>query len=343
MDLTTKYLGLTLRSPLVVSACEPLSWEVDNIKRMEDAGAGAVVLFSLFEEELRKDARDLDKYMTAGTESFGESLSYFPEPAQLVLGPEEYLKHIQRAKAAVRMPIIASLNGSTMGGWTEFAALMEQAGADALELNIYFIPTDPAWDGARVEQEYLNIVRAVRAAVKIPLAVKLSPFFSSLMDVARQLDEAGVDGLALFNRFYQADIDMEALEAHPNLLLSTPQALRLPLTWLGILYGRIEADLAGTSGIHTGQDALKMLMVGAKAAMLCSVLLKHGIEHLRVIEEEMRAWMEKHEYESVQQMQGSMSQMNCADPGIFERAQYRRAITTYRAGPGVLTARRKAP
>ncbi len=329
MDLTTKYLGMTLRSPLVPSACH-LWGEVDNLKRLEDAGASAVVLESLFEEELSLERQELFHHLTHGTESFAEALTYFPEPEEFNLGPEEYLNHIRRAKEAVDIPIIPSLNGTSVGGWIEYSQKMEQAGADALELNIYYIPTDLNLTAEQVDLTYVDILKAVKSAVTIPVAVKLSPFFSNTANVAKRLEEAGADGLVLFNRFYQPDIDLENLELFPNLLLSTPQAMRLPLTWIGILYGRIQADLAATSGIHHTADVLKMLMVGANVTMLCSSLIKHGIDHLAKIEGEMREWMEEHEYQSVHQMQGSMSQKNCENPSAFERAQYMRALINYK-------------
>jgi len=331
MDLTTTYMGLTLRSPLVPSA-SPLSEEIDNLRRMEDAGAGAVVLSSLFEEQLRQERHELLHHLEHGTESFAEALTFFPTPQAFHVGPEGYLNHIRKAKEAVDIPVIASLNGSTVGGWTDFARQMEQAGADALELNVYYIPTDVEMSGAQVEQTYIDILMAVKAAVKVPVAIKLSPFFSNMAHMARLLDYAGADALTLFNRFYQPDIDLESLEVRPGVVLSTPFALRLPLTWIGILHGRIEADLAATSGIHQAQDVLKMLMAGASVTMLCSALLQFGIDHLRVVEQEMRTWMEEREYESVRQMQGSMSQKNCPDPSAFERAQYMKAITSYRPG-----------
>jgi dihydroorotate dehydrogenase (fumarate) len=330
MDLTTTYLGMKLRSPLVMSASQALSEEVDNVRRAEDAGAAAVVLYSLFEEQLRMEARELDHHMTAGTESFAESLTYFPEPSEFHLGPEGYLKHIQQAKKAVKIPVIASLNGTSLGGWTGFAKQMEQAGADALELNVYFIPTDMNMTGAEVEQTYIDILKAVKSAVTIPVAIKLSPFFSNLANMALRLDDAGADALVLCNRFYQPDIDLETLEVKPQVLLSTPQAIRIPLRWIAILCGRIQAGLAATSGIHTGQDVVKMLMVGASVTMLCSVLLQRGIDHIRVVEQELAQWMEEHEYESVRQMQGSMCQYLCPNPSAFERAQYMRALTSYK-------------
>ena len=325
IDLTTSYLGLNLASPLVVSA-SPLSRDVDGICRLEDAGASAVVLYSLFEEQLRQEEADLNYHLAAGTESFAESLTYFPQASEFHTGPEGYLNHIRKAKSSVKIPIIASINGSTLGGWTKFAAEMQRAGADAIECNIYNIPTDPNVSAADVENSYVEIVRAVKSVVTIPVAVKLSPFFSNFANIARRFDAAGADGLVMFNRFYQPDIDLEELEIRPNVLLSSQQALRLPLTWIGILYGKVKASLAGTSGVHTAEDVVKLLMVGANVTMLCSSLMRHGINHLRHVERELREWMEEHEYESVRQMQGSMSQQRCSDPGAFERAQYMRAV-----------------
>ena len=332
MDLTTNYLGLNLRTPLVVSA-SPLSEEIDKIKRMEDAGAAAVVLYSLFEEQLRQDRAELHHHLEQGTESFAEALTYFPEPEQFHLGPEEYLKHVANAKKAVKIPIIASLNGSSAGGWTQYAKAIQQAGADALELNIYYIPTDLNLTGAQVEQTYLDILKAAKSEVTIPVAVKLSPFFSNFANMAKRLADAGADGLVLFNRFYQPDIDLETLEVKPNILLSTPMAMRVPLRWIAILYGHVHASLAATSGIHRASDVLKMLMAGADVTMLCSVLIRHGVQQISVIERDLTAWMEEHEYVSVQQLRGSLSQKNCSDPSAFERAHYMRAISSYPIKP----------
>ena len=328
MDLSTKYLGLKLRTPLVPAA-SPLSEEVDNIKRMEDAGASAVVLYSLFEEQLRQERLELAHHMEQGTESFAEALTYFPEAEEYHLGPEEYLKHVANAKKAVKIPIIASLNGSSVGGWTEYAKLVQQAGADALELNIYYIPTDLDLSGADVEKTYLDILKAVKSRVKIPVAVKLSPFFSNFANMARRLDDAGANGLVLFTRYYQPDIDLEALEVKPNILLSTPMAMRVPLRWIALLHGRLKTSLAATSGIHRATDVLKMLMAGADVTMLCSTLIRHGPGHIKAIEKDLVAWMEEHEYESVKQLKGSLSQKKCPAPAAFERAQYMRAISTY--------------
>jgi dihydroorotate dehydrogenase (fumarate) len=325
LDLTTRYLGMQLRTPLVASA-SPLSQELADIRRLEDAGASAIVLYSLFEEQLRQESLELDFYLSEGSESHPESINFFPEPSEFRLGPDEYLDHVRRAKAAVKVPIIASLNGSSVGGWIQYATQIQEAGADALECNIYWIVTDPDMTSAEVEQHYIDIVQAVKTAVTIPVAVKVSPFFSNMANIAKRLDAAGADALVLFNRFYQPDIDLETLELTPRVLLSTPQAMRLPLTWIGILYGRLKAGLAATGGIHGADDVVKLLMVGSNVTMLCSTLLRNGINHLRAIEQGLRQWMETHEYESVKQMQGSMSQKNCADPSAFERAQYMRAV-----------------
>ncbi|MBE0691119.1 MAG: dihydroorotate dehydrogenase-like protein [Anaerolineae bacterium] len=328
VDITTTYLGLKLRSPLVVSA-SPLSEKVENIKRMEDAGAGAVVLYSLFEEQIRREREAMQHYLLYGTESFAEALTYFPEPEEYHAGTEDYLKLIADAKASVDIPVIASLNGASLGGWTKFARKMEEAGADALELNVYYIPTNMNMTGEEVENTYIDILHAVKSAVKIPIAMKLSPFFSNMAYMAKRLDMGGANALVLFNRFYQPDIDLETREVTPNVILSTPQAMRLPLTWVAILYGRIQADLAATSGIHTPTDVIKMIMAGANVTMMASALLRGGIDHLRVVEQGMRQWMEEHEYESVEQMRGSVSQLNAEDPSAFERTQYMRALKTY--------------
>ncbi len=329
MDLTTRYLGMNLRTPLVPSA-SPLSDDIDNIRRMEDAGAAAVVVHSLFEEQLTREQESLQHHLMYGTDSFPEALTFLPEPKEFPVGPEEYLTHIRRAKDAVRIPIIASLNGASIGAWIDYARKIQQAGADALELNVYHIPTDMDKSALEVEQTYIEIVKAVKSAVSIPVALKLSPFFSNMANMAKKLDQTGVNGLVLFNRFYQPDMDLETLEVRPNVNLSTPQAMRLPLRWIAILYNRVKADLAGTSGIHTAHDVLKMLMAGADVTMLCSALFRKGIEYIREIETGMCEWMEEHDYQSVRQMQGSMSQKYCSDPTAFERAQYMRAVISYK-------------
>ena len=329
MDLTTTYLGLNLRSPLVPSACASLTENIDNIKLMEDFGAGAIVLHSIFEEQLIQEEYELHHHLTYGTDTFAEALTYFPEPETFHVGPEEYLDHISKAKQMVDIPIIGSLNGSTLGGWTEYAKFIEEAGADALELNIYSIPTDMNMTGAQVEENYLEILKAVKSQITIPVAVKLSPFFSNMANMAKRFDQAGANGLVLFNRFYQPDIDIEELVVRPNIILSNPQSMRLPMRWIAILYGRIKADLASTSGVNKGQDVIKMLMAGAKVTQICSVLLRHGIEYIHQLERAMIFWMEEHDYESVKQMQGSMSQINCPNESAFERVQYMKGIQSY--------------
>ncbi len=327
VDLSTTYLGLNLRTPLMVSA-SPMQEDVDNIKHMEDAGASAVVLPSLFEEQLVAEQHELHYHLTHGTDSFAEALSYFPDHDDFDTGPERYLEHIQRVKAAVNIPVIASLNGSSLGGWTNFASQMADAGADALELNIYAIPTDLDTPGSVVEQGYIDIASAVRRAVSIPVAVKLSPYFSSMANMAKRFEGTGVNGLVLFNRFYQPDFDIEALEVNRKVLLSTPQEMRLPLTWIGILYGRLKLDFAATTGIHTAEDAIKLVMAGANVTMMVSALFRHGIDHLTTVETDMRQWLEAHEYESVTQMRGSMSQLNSPNAAAFERAQYVQTVSS---------------
>jgi len=332
IDLSTTYLGLKLKNPLVVSA-SPLSEEIGNIRRMEDAGAAAVVLHSLFEEQIAVDSRELDRSLSAGTESFAESLTYFPDMTTYNLGPEGYLEHLRKAKAAVSIPLIGSLNGISTGGWIEYAKKIEEAGADALELNIFHIPTDPEMNGEQVERMYLELAANVKASVRIPLAVKLSLYFSSMVNMARRLDQVGVNGLVLFNRFYQPDFDLEKLEVVPNLILSTSYEFLLRLHWVAILYGHVRADLAVTGGVHTALDVLKAMMAGARVAMMTSALLKHGIEHLAKVRSDLVAWMEEHEYESVRQMQGSMSQQSVADPAAFVRANYVRVLSSYALRP----------
>ncbi len=330
MDLSTTYLGLKLRSPLVPSA-GPFTEKLDRARELEDAGAAAVIFHSLFEEQIRQEELELHTATEQGTYSFAEALSYFPEPSEYRMGPDEYLQQIRKAKSVLGIPVIASLNGATPGGWTGYAKKMEQAGADALECNVYFLATDPDEPSTAVEQRYIDIVKEIKAQVKIPVAVKLSPFFSSVAWMARKLDQAGVDGLALFNRFYQPDIDLEELEVTPNLSMSTSAESRLVMRWIAILHGRIKAGLAATSGVHTHDDALKLILAGADVVHLCSALLTHGSRRLTEIEHGIRAWMEEHEYESVSQMKGSMSQRNVPDPAAFERANYMKVLNAYRA------------
>jgi len=332
MDLSTTYLGLKLKHPVVPSA-SPLSQSLDGIRRLADAGAAAIVMYSLFEEQIEGESHLLDHYLSYGTESSAEALSYFPEMDHYNVGPDAYLALIRQAKAAVDIPIIGSLNGVSMGGWLEYARHIQAAGADALELNIYQIATDPMVTGAAVEEIYLDIVRAVCAAVAIPVAVKVGPYFSSFANMAHRLSTAGAAGLVIFNRFYQPDFDLEQLTVTPNLVLSGPHELRLPLRWTAILYGRIAADLAITSGVHTHEDVLKGMMAGAKVTMMASELLRHGVQRIGQIVDAMQVWMEEHEYESIVQMQGSMSQQHVAEPAAFERANYMKVLQSWQADP----------
>jgi dihydroorotate dehydrogenase (fumarate) len=304
MDLTTNYLGLSLRSPLVPSA-SPLSEKIDNVRAMEQAGAAAVVFHSLFEEQIEATV---------------------PECR---VDPKTYLNHIAQAKRTVAIPIIASLNCTTLGGWISYARRITEAGADALELNIYKVPTQTEATGSTIENIYIDTVRSVRAATKLPLAVKLGPYFSSFANMSASLDALNVDGLVLFNRFYQPDIDLEKMEVAPNLTLSTPADMRLPLHWIGILYGKIRANLAATSGVYQAQDVIKLVMAGADVTMLCSALMRHGITHIQRIEMDLVAWLEQHQHNSLRELKGVMSQQSCPDPSAFERAQYVRGLSSY--------------
>jgi dihydroorotate dehydrogenase (fumarate) len=331
MDLTTKYLGLKLKNPLVPSA-SPFSKTIDGVKKLEDAGASAVVVYSLFEEQIEHEDNEFEHYMSYGTESFAEALTYFPKPAEYNLGPEEYLKHISKLKKSVDIPIIGSLNGVSKGGWMKYAKLIEEAGVDALELNVYYIASNINDESTKIEEIYIRDLRAIKSIVKIPVAIKLSPYFSSVGNMAKRLDEAGADGLVLFNRFYQPDIDLEKLEVLHNLELSTSNDLCLPLRWIATLYGKVKANLAATSGIHIYQDVLKALMVGSDVTMMCSELLANGTERISVILKELEMWMEKNEYSSIEMMKGSMSQKSVADPAAFERANYMKALNSYKSG-----------
>lgn len=327
-DLSTTYLGLPLRSPLVPSA-GPLTEDIESLRRLAEAGAGAVVLPSLFVEQIGREDQTLSHYIRQGSESYSEALSYLPAPEQFHLGPEPYLDLVRDAKKALAIPVIASMNADSPGDWVSYAGRIQEAGADALELNIYRVAADMEASGAGLEERDLEIVRSIRSRLSIPLAVKLSPFYSAMGSMARRLTEAGASGLVLFNRFYQPDIDLEALEARPHISLSTEDELRLPLRWIAILHGRVQASLALTSGVASYQAALKALMAGADAAMLASELLRKGPGRLGEILSEMRRWMEEHEYESVAQMKGSISQASCKDPAAFERANYMKALTGY--------------
>jgi dihydroorotate dehydrogenase (fumarate) len=330
MDLTTKYLGLKLKHPLVASS-SPITHDADGVRKLEDGGVAAVVLHSLFEEQITGEEHELEFLTTQGTESFAEALSYFPKPDHYILGPEEYLNLIRKAKAAVKIPVIASLNGVTTGGWVEYARAIQQAGADALELNVYYVPTDPFMTGEIVERNYVDVLRTVKSQVRIPVAMKLSPYFSNMANMARRLEEAGAAALVLFNRFYQPDIDVEKLDVKPHVNLSASAEMTLPLRWIAILYGRVKCDLAATTGIHTSEDVIKMVMAGAKVTMMCSALLERGCNHAKSVLEGVQHWMEEHEYVSIEQMQGSMSQKAVAEPAAFVRANYMKTIQSFRS------------
>ena len=327
-DLSTRYMGLDLKTPLVASA-SPLCESVGDIRRMEDAGIAAVVLPSLFEEQLRLESEALDADLSRGEGSFGEFLNIFPDLRNYYLGREGYLELIRWAKQAVAIPVIGSLNGVSMGGWLRYATLMQQAGADAIELNLYNVTTDPEVSSVKVEQDYCEVVAQVKGAVSIPVAVKLSPFFTSLPYFAQRLGEAGTDALVLFNRFYQPEFDLEALEVVPNITLSTSQELLLRLHWVAILYDQIRADLAVTGGVHCGEDVLKSMMAGARVAMMTSALLKRGVDYARLVLEQLQRWMEEREYESIRQMQGCMSRRSAPRTSAFEGVNYMRVLSSY--------------
>ncbi len=330
-DLSTTYLGLKLKNPLVVSA-GPLCKDIGNLLRMEDAGASAVVLHSLFEEQITLEGQDLDRNLSAGAESFAESLSYFPDMGSFQIGPEGYIEHIRKAKEAVDIPVIGSLNGVSTGGWIRYAKLIEEAGADALELNIYFLAVNPEIPGAQIDDLYMELVSHIKASVRIPVAVKLGPYFSAFVNVANRLDKAGADGLVIFNRFYQPDYNLEALEVVPNLALSTSSELLLRLYAVATLYGHIKADMAITGGVHTVEDVLKSMMAGGKAAMMTSALLQGGIDHIKTLNTGLVKWMEEHEYDSIKQMQGSMSMKSVAQPAAYLRANYMKVLGSYVVG-----------
>jgi len=328
IDLSTTYLGLKLKNPLVASS-SPMCEHLDNVRRMEDAGAAAVVLHSLFEEQIELESDELDRSILAASELSPEATTHFPELTRRVMGPEAYLTHVAKCKQAVKIPIIASLNGTTKGGWLGYARQMEQAGADALELNIYYIPVDPRQTAEEVERLYVDLVQAVKREVRIPVAVKLGPYFSSMANMAQKLDAAGANALVLFNRFYQPDYDLESLEVVPNLILSNSHELFLRLHWIAVLYGNIKADLALTGGVHSATDVVKSMMAGARIAMMTSALLKRGISYLDTLATELLVWMGEHEYDSIKQMQGSMSRNAVPQPGAFERANYMKVLGSY--------------
>ncbi|MFZ1414618.1 MAG: dihydroorotate dehydrogenase-like protein [Defluviicoccus sp.] len=330
MDLQTTYMGLKLKHPIVASS-SPISRSLDGIKRMEDAGAAAITLFSLFEEQIRVENESFDFLSEAGTESYAESLSYFPDVGDYRVGPDSYLELIRQASAACTIPIIASLNGTTSAGWTDYARLMAEAGAKAIELNVYYIPADLDTSGRDVEQRYVDVIRSVRSAVSVPIAVKLSPFFSAFGEMAKRCVGAGADGLVLFNRFYQPDFDLEELEVVPDLELSSATEIRLPLLWIAVLHGRLKCSLAATGGVETGREVIKYVMAGADAVMTTSALLRNGVGHLQTLLTQTREWMERRNYDSIAQMKGSMSQLKVADPSAFERANYIKVLQSYKS------------
>ncbi len=332
IDLTTGYLGLKLRTPLVASS-SPLCKDIGNILRLEDAGASAIVLHSLFEEQIQVESGELDRFLTETAESYGEAVSYFPEMISYNLGPEPYLNHLRKAKESVDVPVIGSLNGVSTGGWIRYAQMMEQAGADGIELNIYYLPTDLEMTAQKVEEMYFDLVSHVKASVRIPVAVKMGPFFTAFAHLATRIDAAGADGLVIFNRFYQPDFDLEQLEVVPNLVLSDSDELRLRLHWTALLYNRIRPDIAITGGVHTAEDVVKGVMAGARCTMMTSALLRHGIPYIEKLEEDLIDWMEDHEYESIQQMRGSMSSQSVAEPAAFERANYMKVLSSYSLKP----------
>jgi dihydroorotate dehydrogenase (fumarate) len=332
MNLTTTYLGLKLAHPLMPGA-SPLVDDLDTVRRLEDAGASAIVMHSLFEEQITQGQLAVNSALEEHEESNAEGTSYFPPDAMFALGPETYLEQVRRIRAAVAVPVIASLNGTTAGGWLEYARLMEQAGASALELNVYAIPTDPSRDAAHVEDGVVEVVRAVRAELRIPFAVKLSPFYSSLPHLVRRIEQAGADGAVLFNRFYQPDIDVEQLEVSRALHLSDPTELLLRVRWLAILSWQTKMSLAVSGGVHTPIDAIKSMMAGARAVQLTSALLQHGPGRLREILDGVRTWLEEHEYESIAQLTGSMNHARCPDPAAYERGNYVRLLQSWTGGP----------
>ncbi|HEY9167282.1 MAG TPA: dihydroorotate dehydrogenase-like protein [Candidatus Kryptonia bacterium] len=329
MDLKTNYLGLGLKNPLVASA-SPLSRSIDSMKWLEDSGASAIVMYSLFEEEIAHERAELDHYLHYGTDSFAEALTYLPSAAEYNLEPDSYLDLLRKAKESLGIPVIPSLNGITTGGWIKYAKYFEEAGADAVELNVYYIPTDPRLTSDDVEARYTDVLAAVKDTVRIPVAVKLSPYFSSLTNLTDRLVKIGASGLVLFNRFYQPDIDIEKLEVEPGVVLSSSADNRLPMRWIAILYGRTKASLAATSGIHTAEDVLKLVMAGADVTMMCSALLQNGPAHIKKVLTDLTKWMEEHEYASIEQMKGSMSQKSVADPAAFERANYVKALNRFK-------------
>jgi len=332
VDLTTTYLGLKLKNPLVAAA-SPLSQKVETAKKLEQSGIAAIVMYSLFEEQIIHESLELDHYLFYGSEASPEFGSFYPQTGTYTLAPEAYLETLKKIKAAVGIPVIASLNGISSGGWIKYARKMEDAGADALELNLYYLPTNPDLTGTELEDSYVSLVKDICKSVKVPVSVKLSPFITAIPNFAKRLSAAGARGLVLFNRFYQPDFDLENLEVVPNLVLSSSHELRLPLRWIAILYGRVKADLALTSGVHSAEDVIKTMMAGASAAMLASELLQKGIGRTTEILAEVEKWMTDHEYTSIQQMRGSLSQQSVKEPAAFERANYMKALNSFKYLP----------
>ncbi|GAB4461104.1 MAG: dihydroorotate dehydrogenase-like protein [Anaerolineales bacterium] len=331
-DLSTTYLGLPLKNPLVASA-SPLSKKIDRAKRLEEAGIAAIVMYSLFEEQIIHESLELDHYLNRGSESFAEALSYLPDGGLYGISPEKYLNHLGGLKKALSIPVIGSLNGVSKGGWTNYARKIEEAGADALELNLYFIPTEPDMTSSDIENMQVELVAEVKSAIKIPLAVKISPFVTAIPNFVKRLVEAGADGLVMFNRFYQPDFDLDELEILHSLNLSTSAEVRLPLRWISILYGKVNADFALTSGVHTHRDVLKAMMAGAKVAMMASNLLHNGEQVVGQMLNDLETWMKEREYVSIRQMQGSMSQKAVREPAAFERANYMKVLGSFRDLP----------
>ncbi|NQT41514.1 MAG: dihydroorotate dehydrogenase-like protein [Planctomycetes bacterium] len=332
VDLSTKYLGLELANPLVIAA-SPLSDKLDSLKRLEEAGAAAVVMHSLFEEQIEHDEEELAKAQEFGTESFAEALTFFPDQADYRTGPETYLEHIEKAKKAVAIPLIGSINGASPGGWVRYAKLIEEAGADALELNVYSIVANMEETGQEVEQRYVDLVAAVKESITIPLAVKVGPHFSSPGNMAKRLVEAGAGGLVLFNRFMQPDIDLDRLEVRPRLELSNPFELLVSLRWIAILRDRVSASLALTGGIHSADGLAKSLLAGADVGMVASVIYRGGVGQVTSILDGLRLWMDREGYESVEKLKGILSQAKCPDPTAFERGNYMKALTSFTGQP----------
>jgi dihydroorotate dehydrogenase (fumarate) len=333
VDLTTTYLGLKLKNPLMASAAQPISDKVEKVKKLEEAGIAAVVIYSLFEEQIIHESLELDHYLSNGTDFSREVSSYYPQTGNFTLAPEAYIEAVNKTKKTVKIPVIGSLNGVSTGGWIKYARKIEDAGADALELNLYYLPTDPVITGSELEDNYVALVQDVCKSIKIPVAVKLSPFFTAIPNIAKRLADAGAKGLVLFNRFYQPDFDLENLKVVPNLVLSNSNDMRLPLRWIAILYGRIQVDLALTSGVHTSEDVLKTMMAGASVSMLTSELLQKGLGRVPTLLAEIENWMEEYEYKSIQQMKGSLSQKTVKEPAAFERANYMKVLNSFKSLP----------